>query len=212
MAKQSAAQPAPPALPGRPNQRHRTRKDLLAAAARLLKDGKTPDMDLVARSDGLARNRVSVFSEYRRPARRSAARWSRPIARRRVRQRPLDRRAGANRARRACADTIRSIATSRSFAACSLPASWRSVDDAKDDGIPLRQNRRTGLIEAALAPARGRFGDATYKKLCAAARARVRDRVDDRVQRCAGARRARGATGEELCASSTVNEALRESR
>jgi len=35
-------------------------------------------------------------------------------------------------------------------------------------GPPLRQNRRTVLIEAALAPARAQFDDAIYRKLCAA--------------------------------------------
>ncbi len=35
-------------------------------------------------------------------------------------------------------------------------------------GVPSRQNRRGPLIEAALAPARDRFDDDTYRKLCAA--------------------------------------------
>jgi hypothetical protein len=35
-------------------------------------------------------------------------------------------------------------------------------------GLPVRQNRRTSLIEAALAPARARFDDDTYRKLRAA--------------------------------------------
>jgi AcrR family transcriptional regulator len=33
---------------------------------------------------------------------------------------------------------------------------------------PVRQNRRTPLIEAALAPARSQFDDTVYRKLCAA--------------------------------------------
>jgi hypothetical protein len=36
------------------------------------------------------------------------------------------------------------------------------------DGVPIRQNRRTQLIEAALAPASDRFDDETYAKLRAA--------------------------------------------
>src|SRR5690606_30931313 len=35
------------------------------------------------------------------------------------------------------------------------------------DAIPLRQNRRADLIEAALQPARDRFTDAAYERLCA---------------------------------------------
>jgi AcrR family transcriptional regulator len=41
-------------------------------------------------------------------------------------------------------------------------------DRAGADGVPVRQNRRTPLIEAALAPARNRFDDKTYAKLRAA--------------------------------------------
>ncbi len=44
-----------PTAPGRDNQRRRTRKDLLAAAARLLKQGKAPDMDDVAREAMVSR-------------------------------------------------------------------------------------------------------------------------------------------------------------
>jgi hypothetical protein len=44
----------------------------------------------------------------------------------------------------------------------------RALHADRSDGIPLRQNRRTALIEAALAPTTDRFTDATYKKLCAA--------------------------------------------
>src|SRR4051812_26045566 len=40
---------------GRANQRLRTRKDLLAAAARLLKAGHSPDMDAVAREAMVSR-------------------------------------------------------------------------------------------------------------------------------------------------------------
>src|SRR6187549_3792259 len=47
----TTAQPAA----GRPNQRHRTRKDLLAAAARLLKRGRPPDMDEVAQEAMVSR-------------------------------------------------------------------------------------------------------------------------------------------------------------
>jgi hypothetical protein len=44
----------------------------------------------------------------------------------------------------------------------------RKAKGSATDGIPVRQNRRTPLIEAALAPARDRFTDAAYENLCAA--------------------------------------------
>jgi hypothetical protein len=40
--------------------------------------------------------------------------------------------------------------------------------DRSKDQVPLRQNRRKALIEAALAPARHRLKASEYKKLCAA--------------------------------------------
>jgi AcrR family transcriptional regulator len=43
----------------------------------------------------------------------------------------------------------------------------RKAKGLATDGIPIRQNRRQGLIEAALAPVRDRLTDATYEKLCA---------------------------------------------
>jgi hypothetical protein len=44
----------------------------------------------------------------------------------------------------------------------------RAAGEAADDTVPYRQNRRTPLIEAALAPARGRFKKRSYARLRAA--------------------------------------------
>lgn len=45
----------------------------------------------------------------------------------------------------------------------------RSISrDLTDESLPQRQNRRLSLIEAALAPARDRFNEADYEKLCIA--------------------------------------------
>ena len=41
-------------------------------------------------------------------------------------------------------------------------------DNATSKGLPVRQNRRTPVIEAALAPARDRFSDKIYQNLCLA--------------------------------------------
>lgn len=42
-----------------------------------------------------------------------------------------------------------------------------AADAAEDPDLLLRQNRRTDLIEAALAPVRDRLNDAVYRRLCA---------------------------------------------
>ena len=55
----------------------------------------------------------------------------------------------------------------RASASCWPPPS-RARPRSPATGVPLRQNRRTPLIEAALAPARGRFDDGSYARLCAA--------------------------------------------
>jgi hypothetical protein len=44
----------------------------------------------------------------------------------------------------------------------------RAAAGAADGTVPIRQNRRTPLIEAALAPARGRLTEAGHVRLCAA--------------------------------------------
>ena len=152
----------------RSNQRRRTRKDLLAAAARILKEGRTPDMDDVAEAalvsratayryfpsieallveaplDGAIPEPVDVFANDRStdPAQR------------------------VDKAEAALHEMVyRNEAQLRVMLAASLEHAGNS-GAARD--IPVRQNRRAALIEAALAPARGRFTDASYKRLCAA--------------------------------------------
>lgn len=152
---------------GRSNQRHRTRKDLLAAAGRLLKAGHTPGMDAVA-----AEAMVSRATAYRYFPKIEAL----------LVEAPLDGAVpgpddifGDD----ATTDPVRRIdkaeaalhnmcyhneAQLRAMLAATLT---RQAGDSTDE-VPVRQNRRTPLIEAALAPARHHFTDAAYKKLCAA--------------------------------------------
>jgi AcrR family transcriptional regulator len=154
--------------PKRDNQRRRTRKDLLAAAARLLKAGRTPDMDAVAEEamvsratayryfpsieallveaplDGAAPDPQEIFASDRSTD-------------------PADR---IDKAEAALHEMCyRNEAQLRVMLAASIDAKAKGL--AAED-VPVRQNRRAGLIEAALAPARGRFSDSAYEKLCAA--------------------------------------------
>lgn len=59
---------------------------------------------------------------------------------------------------------FRSEAQLRLMLAASL---HRSCREPRRGPVPLRQNRRTPLIEAALAPARRRFSSRAYSRLCA---------------------------------------------
>lgn len=148
---------------GRPNQRSRTRKDLLQAASRLLRQGCTPTLEQVA-EEAL----VSRATAYRYFASIDAL----------LVEAPLD---GAT----PDADTLFNGVTSddpverlelvdsalHEMIAANEPALrlmlanslQRSVNPAGD--VPARQNRRTALIEAALRPAKREFTPAALKAL-----------------------------------------------
>ena len=153
---------------GRPNQRHRTRKDLLAAAARLLKSGRTPDMDAVA-----GEAMVSRATAYRYFPSIEALLVEAPLEG--VVPEPEHVFAGdtstdaaerVDRAEAALHEMVyRNEAQLRIMVAASLE---RKAREPAADGIPVRQNRRTPLIQAALAPARGRLTKPAYERLCAA--------------------------------------------
>jgi AcrR family transcriptional regulator len=158
---------------GRSNQRHRTRKDLLAAAARLLKGGRAPDMDAVA-----AEAMVSRATAYRYFPSIEALLIEAPLEG--AVPEPHDVFAGddstdpalrIDKAEAALHESVyRNEALLRVMLAASLErkAQGEGAAAAATDGIPIRQNRRTPLIEAALAPARDRLTDAAYEKLRAA--------------------------------------------
>ncbi|HWP41029.1 MAG TPA: helix-turn-helix domain-containing protein [Tepidisphaeraceae bacterium] len=163
----------------RTNQRLRTRKDLLDAAARLLRQGRNPaelDMDAVA-----AEAMVSRATAYRYfPSIQSL-----------LLEAPLDGQVPNPRQLFAdddCTDPAERIdkAEAALHEVCyrnekqlrlMLAASLQRCDDGEAAGrnhhdgrhdIPIRQNRRTALIQAALRPARRRFSKPVYDKLCAA--------------------------------------------
>ena len=158
--------------PGRINQRQRTRKDLLAAAARLLRDGRTPDMDEVA-----AAAMVSRATAYRYFPSVESLLVEAPIDGEVPDPREIfstddddddddDPAQRVDRAEAALhAMMYRNEAQLRVMLAASLERKSRGP---ATDGIPVRQNRRTPLIDAALAPARKRFTKPAYDKLRAA--------------------------------------------
>ena len=159
-----------PTAPGRDNQRRRTRKDLLAAAARLLKRGEAPDMDDVAK-EAL----VSRATAYRYFPSIEALLAEAPLDG--ATPDPLALFAGdpstdpvqrVDKAEAALHDIVyRNVAQLRVMLAASLERKFSGNQQA-DSEIPVRQNRRTPLIEAALAPARDRFTDQAYDDLRAA--------------------------------------------
>lgn len=151
--------------PGRPNQKQRTRKDLLQAAARLMKQGKSPSLEEVA-----AEAMVSRATAYRYF----------PSVEALLIEAPLDEAAPALDAvlRTAPADDVaarveRVTAAFDAMMEANEPALrmmlasavQRPLRNGEDASLPARQNRRTPMIEAALEPARKQMGPAAFRTL-----------------------------------------------
>lgn len=149
---------------GRWQQRKRTRKDLLQAAVRLMREGRTPSLEEVA--DEAQVSRATAYRYF-------------PNAEALLIEAPLDVAtpepetmfAGdasedpVERLNRADAALHGMIVENEPALRVMLANALRQ--SAKQD-TPVRQDRRTPLIEAALAPARARMKPADYAKLKAA--------------------------------------------
>jgi AcrR family transcriptional regulator len=150
---------------GRPNQRTRTRKDLLQAASRLMKQGRRPTLEEVA-EEAL----VSRATAYRYFPSLDALLIEAPLEGAVPDPNNLFQDASSDdpierleRVDAALADMISANESSlRLMLASSLQ---RSVNGERKSDVPSRQNRRTALVEAALAPARSQFTPAGLKAL-----------------------------------------------
>lgn len=150
---------------GRPNQRMRTRKDLLQAASRLMKQGRKPSLEEVAAEAMVSRATtyryfpnvdallVEAALDVETPepeALFAGDDSSDPVAR-------LERVDGA---------LERMILANEPQLRMMLAQSLQRAGENESEGeLPARQNRRTPLIEAALEPARGRFAPAALRTL-----------------------------------------------
>lgn len=150
---------------GRPNQRMRTRKDLLQAASRLMKQGRKPSLEEVAAEAMVSRATtyryfpnvdallVEAALDVETPepeALFAGDDSSDPVAR-------LERVDGA---------LERMILANEPQLRMMLAQSLQRAGENESEGeLPARQNRRTPLIEAALEPARGRFAPAALRML-----------------------------------------------
>lgn len=156
-----------PAANGRPNQRHRTRKDLLAAASRLLKQGRSPTIDDVA-----AEAMVSRATAYRYFPTIESLLVEAPIdddapdpAALFANDRTTDPVARVDKAEAALHEmSYRNERQLRLMLAASLQRSV-SAPAARSQSVPLRQNRREPLIEAALAPVRDQLSPPMRRNL-----------------------------------------------
>ena len=142
---------------GRPNQRRRTRQDLLNAASRLMKQGRKPSLEEIAEESLVSRatayryfpnvDALLVEASFDIATPQAADLFdddseADPVSR-------------VQRVDAALHDMIlANEAPLRTMLAHSL---GHAVREAKDGALPVRQNRRSPLIEAALKPARNQF-------------------------------------------------------
>ena len=150
---------------GLPNQRTRTRKDLLKAASRLMKQGRTPTLEEVAEEALVSRAtayryfpsvealllEASVDVAVPGPEEMFRGETSNdPVARLQKVENTLHDMILANEP------------LLRAMLAHTIQQGMRADNDGK---VPRRQNRRIPLIEAALAPARNQFKPGVVKTL-----------------------------------------------
>jgi AcrR family transcriptional regulator len=148
--------------PGRPNQKNRTRKDLLRAAARLMKDGGRPSFEEVAAEATVSRaTAYRYFSGIDALLVEAALDVAMPAGDDLFADdESTDPLARLLRADQAVHAMIRANAPAlRAMLIHSLQQSLAG------ETLPARQNRRTPLIESALAPARNRFAPAAFDAL-----------------------------------------------
>lgn len=151
---------------GRPNQKQRTRKDLLDAAARLVREGRRPSLEEVAEAALVSRaTAYRYFPSIEALLLEASLHVAAPDAAILEAVSPTDPLARVRKVDEAFeAMILANEAPLRLMLARILES---SVSGEPSD-LPARQNRRAPLIEAALEPARDRFDPAALEKLVSA--------------------------------------------
>ncbi len=142
---------------GRPNQKMRTRKQLLRAASELLAAGKTPTLEDVAEAALVSRaTAYRYFPNIEALLVEAALDINLPEPEQLFAgEKSEDPVARLQHAETAMHDMV--LANERALRMMMVHALQRSLHGAAEADAPTRQNRRTPLIDAALAPARKEF-------------------------------------------------------
>lgn len=156
------------AAAGRPNQRRRTRKDLLEAAARLMRKGRRPTLEEVAEEALVSRaTAYRYFSTVEALLIEAALDIAVPSAEDLfagdLSEDPVARLA---RVDRAMAEMMR--AHEPALRMMLIHSLELGLKGAEGDSPPSRQNRRQPLIEAALSPLRRQLGPSAVDRLAKA--------------------------------------------
>lgn len=153
------------AAAGRPNQRMRTRKDLLNAASRLLKQGRKPRLEEIAEEALVSRaTAYRYFPDVDALLAEASFDIDTPEPGELFRGAPPDDPVA--RLERVDAALHRMVVDNEAQIRVMLAHSLqRGLAGDGDAEIPARQNRRSPLIDAALEPARKQFRPAALQTL-----------------------------------------------
>ncbi|MDO9337376.1 MAG: TetR/AcrR family transcriptional regulator [Caulobacter sp.] len=156
--------PDSPANIGRSNQRRRTRKDLLEAAARLMKRGAKPSLEEIAEEAMVSRaTAYRYFTNLDDLLVEAAVDMSIPPASEIFPAGPPEDALTRLKRIDDALDTM--MANNEGPLRLMLAAALEQGRNRRPGDPPRRQNRRTPLIEAALEPWRGQFAAAALDRL-----------------------------------------------
>jgi AcrR family transcriptional regulator len=137
--------------PGRPNQKSRTRKDLLRAASRLMQAGRSPTLEEVAEEAMVSRaTAYRYFPGAEALLTEAALDVAMPDGEALFADGPAEPLERLLRVDQAVAEMVRG--NEPALRAMLIHSLQQGL--AAGEGLPVRQNRRTPLLEAALAPAK----------------------------------------------------------
>lgn len=146
---------------GRPNQKSRTRKDLLRAAARLMKEGRSPSLEEIAEAAMVSRaTAYRYFSGVEALLIEAALDVAMPDESFFAGDGSVDAAARVLRADAAISAMV--LENEPALRAMLVHSLQRGMDG---EGLPVRQNRRTPLIEQALAPVQAKLAPADFTRL-----------------------------------------------
>lgn len=152
---------------GRPNQKQRTRKDLLEAAARLVREGRRPSLDEVAEAALISRaTAYRYFPNIEALLIEASIQLAAPDAGLLEGASPSD---PVERLQKVDAAFETMILENEAALRLMLARIVeRGVRGGAPSDLPVRQNRRLPLIEAALEPSRQNIDPGTFEKLVSA--------------------------------------------
>ncbi|WGM39798.1 TetR/AcrR family transcriptional regulator [Caulobacter sp. NIBR1757] len=158
--------PQTPVKPGRSNQRQRTRKDLLEAAGRLMRSGEKPSLEAIAEAALVSRaTAYRYFANLDDLLVEAALHMSTPEAAELFPEGPPED--AVTRLGRVD-DALDAMMAANEGTLRLMLSSAVQRGRAGPDDPPRRQNRRSPMIEAALAPCCSQFEPAALERLAKA--------------------------------------------